>query len=216
MTPGQRMAHGTRQPPSQLVSFSLRKGVEPPSGQVMTSAPLSVEYITMVSFAMPSFVELVEERSDVPVVLHHAIGVEPQAGHALRLLLEMREHVHARRVPPDEERLALLVGALDELEARGEELLVDGLHPLGVQRASALDLLRAVRLGPAVEHAARPETLLEPGVLRIVGVLRLLLGVEVVEVPEELIEAVRGGQELVAVAQVFLAELAGDVAQGFQ
>src|SRR5215471_21175707 len=47
-TPGQRIAHGTRQPPSKLVSFSPRNGVDPPSGQLMTSAPLSVEYMTIV------------------------------------------------------------------------------------------------------------------------------------------------------------------------
>jgi hypothetical protein len=51
--------------------------------------------------------------------------------------------------------------------------------------------------------------------LRILGVvvgLRLFLGVQVVEVAEELVEAVVGGQVLVLVAQVVLAELAGGVA----
>ena len=43
--------------------------------------------------------------------------------------------------------------------------------------------------------------------------LRLLLGVEVVEVAEELVEAVHRRQELVAVAQMVLAELAGGVAE---
>jgi hypothetical protein len=38
----------------------------------------------------------------------------------------------------------------------------------------------------------------------------------VVEVAEELVEAVHGRQELVEVAQVVLAELAGRVAQGLQ
>ena len=33
---------GTRKPPSQLVAFSPLNGVVPPSGQVKTSAPLSV------------------------------------------------------------------------------------------------------------------------------------------------------------------------------
>ena len=42
MTPGQRMHIGTRKPPSQLVAFSPRNGVLPPSGQLITSAPLSV------------------------------------------------------------------------------------------------------------------------------------------------------------------------------
>ena len=46
--------------------------------------------------------------------------------------------------------------------------------------------------------------------------LGLLLGVEVVEVAEELVEAVRGRQELVAVTEVVLAELPGGVAQGLQ
>ena len=42
---------------------------------------------------------------------------------------------------------------------------------------------------------------------RVVGVLRVLLGVQVVEVPEELVEAVHGRQELVPVPEVVLAEL---------
>ena len=42
--------------------------------------------------------------------------------------------------------------------------------------------------------------------------LGLLFGVEVVEVAEELVEAVHGGQVLVAVAEVVLAELSGRVA----
>jgi hypothetical protein len=54
ITPGQRMQHGTRQPPSKLVSFSPRNGVVPPSGQLITSAPLPVEYMTIVSSVMPS------------------------------------------------------------------------------------------------------------------------------------------------------------------
>ena len=59
------------------------------------------------------------------------------------------------------------------------------------QRAGVLDLaVRRVDL----EHAARAELLAELRVLRIVGILRLLLGVEVVEVAEELVEAVVVGR----------------------
>src|SRR5262249_45311580 len=43
-------------------------------------------------------------------------------------------------------------------------------------------------------------------------ILGLVLRIEMVEVAEELVEAVDGGQELVAVAEVILAELAGGVA----
>jgi hypothetical protein len=62
-----------------------------------------------------------------------------------------------------------------------------------------------------MQHAARSELLPELRVLRIVDVLRLLLGVEMVEVAEELVESVHGGQELVAVAEMVLAELAGRI-----
>ncbi len=63
-----------------------------------------------------------------------------------------------------------------------------------------------------MEHAARPVLLPELRVLRVVVGLRLLLGVQVVEVAEELVEPVHGRQVRVAVAQVVLAELAGGVA----
>ena len=42
MRPGQRIMHGTRNAPSQLVFFSLRNGVIAPSGQVFMCGPLSV------------------------------------------------------------------------------------------------------------------------------------------------------------------------------
>src|SRR5262249_46301527 len=58
--------------------------------------------------------------------------------------------------------------------------------------------------------------LLEGGVFRIVGILRFFLGVQVIEVAEKLIEAMVGGQELVLVAQMVLAELTGDVALRLQ
>ena len=86
--------------------FSPRNGVVPPSGQLITSAPLSVEYITIVLSAMPRLVELVEQLPDHAVVLDHAIGIEADAGDALRRGLEVGPDVHPGGVPPQEERLA--------------------------------------------------------------------------------------------------------------
>ena len=66
-----------------------------------------------------------------------------------------------------------------------------------------------------MDDAARPDVLLEVRevLLRIVVVhLRLFLGVEVIEVAEELVEAVIGRQHVVEIAEVVLAELAGGVA----
>ena len=54
----------------------------------------------------------------------------------------------------------------------------------------------------------------EHHVARVVLVLGLFFGVEVVEVAEELVKTVVGRQELVLVAEVVLAELAGGIAAG--
>ena len=103
--------------------------------------------------------------------------------------------------------------ARSEVVERGlGDFLVDRLHPLLAERAGGLDLLRAVGVGPGVDHAARRIPLDQLRILEVVGILELFLGVEVVERAHELVEAVRGGQVLVEVAEVVLAELRGHVA----
>src|SRR5262249_7159566 len=99
------------------------------------------------------------------------------------------------------------------------------------QRPGILDLLlshsakaridcRVVHIGRnAMKNAAGAKALAEPRKIRWIGIvrqLRLFLGVEVVEIAEELIETVHGWQELVAIAQMVLAELARDVTQRLQ
>ena len=80
----------------------------------------------------------------------------------------MRNHVHARRVEPKEKRLAVGLRLIEELEGIVANLVVDGFHPLGIERAGILNLLladlaparhlrRVVGVGrPAVDHVARP------------------------------------------------------------
>ena len=58
-----------------------------------------------------------------------------------------------------------------------------------------------------------PNFALNRGILRIVGILGIFLGVEVIEVAEELVEAMHGRQILVHVAEMVLAELRRRVAQ---
>src|SRR5262249_61345889 len=70
--------------------------------------------------------------------------------------------------------------------------------------------------GFALEDTARAELRLERRVLRIVLTLRLLLGIEVIEIAEELIEPVYGRQKFVAVAEMVLSELASGVTEWFQ
>ena len=201
ITPGQRISVGTRQPASQLVSFSPRNGDVPPSGQENSSAPLSVEYMTMVLSAMPSSSSLSSSRPTSPSCSTMPSGYVPEPGLADRLRLQVREDVHARRVRPDEERLARLVrpsmkssaASVNSSLTVSMRLVVSGpvfSMRLLADAAKHRVLGRIVFVGgPAVHDAARAEALFEFGVLRIVGILGFFLGVQVVEVAEELIEA---------------------------
>ena len=64
--------------------------------------------------------------------------------------------------------------------------------------------------GPGMHHVARADHVLQR--LRVVPVRRVLHRVQVVEVAEELVEAVHGRQEPVQVAEMVLAELPGRIA----
>ena len=169
-------------------------------------------------------VEQVQHLADVAVVLDHAVGEDAESGDALALLLQVRVEVHARGRQPGEPGRARFVLVLMKSMARptnsssavSMRFLVSGpvsshcCLPIGPKRGSSV--ARPGR-GLAVEDAARAEFGAERRVLRIVRVLGLLLGVQVVEVAEELVEAVHGRQELVAVTEMVLAELAGGVAE---
>ena len=175
---------------------------------------------------MPSSSSSFEHLADVLVVVDHRVVIRrlPLAGLAEAVLLRVREEVHVRRVQPHEPRLARFLLPLDEVDGRGDELVVAGLHALLGERARVLDLLLAnlapARLdglvvlvgGPGMDHAARTEVLPEFRVLRVVGHLRLFLGIQVIEVAVEFVESVVGRQHEVQVAEVVLAELAGRVA----
>src|SRR5262245_34398691 len=127
--------------------------------------------------------------------------------------------MHMRGVEPHEERCARRMLALGEVARRRKEFVIDGLHALFGQRSGVLDALCAVRVGPAVQYATRAIVLSEIRKVllrRIIAQLRLLLGVQVVEVAKELVEAMLRRQVLVAVAEVILAELAGGIAEGFE
>ena len=81
------------------------------------------------------FLELVEHLADLAIMLDHAIGIDAETGLACNAFLQVREDVHLGGVPPQEERLVGLLGALHEVDGLGVDLLVDGLHALLGQRA---------------------------------------------------------------------------------
>ena len=133
------------------------------------------------------------------------------------LLGAVGAEVHGGGVVPEEERLVLPCGILSmKRERMLGDFVVDGFHALLGQRTGILDLLPALAVRPAVQHAPGSEPLLECRVLRIVRIFGFFLGIQVIEIAEELVEAVHRRQEFVLVAQMVLAELAGGVAQRLQ
>ena len=66
-------------------------------------------------------------------------------------------------------------------------------------------------VGVGVDHTPGSESIAKLGVLRVVRMFRLVLGVQVIEIPIELIEAVARREELILVTKVVLAELSGGV-----
>ena len=129
-------------------------------------------------------------------------------------------------VEPDEERLVALAHLVQVFQRLVEHFRVKSFHALASQLAVLFDLLfadaakdgihrRIVHIGrPRVQNVART-ILREVGGVFLAGVselLRLLLCIEVIEIAIPLVEAVDGGQELIAVAQVILAELRGRIA----
>ena len=139
----------------------------------------------------------------------------------------------ARRIHPDEEGLAVFLGLVDELQGVIEDVLVDCLHVvfdaghrMRRQRALVDDLLladlaparldgRIVRVGrESVQHIARADHVLQR---RRIGMPeRILHRVEMIEIAEELVEAVHRRKVLVEVAEMVLAELPGLIAERLQ
>ena len=139
--------------------------------------------------------------------------------------------MHVGGVHPGEERLARFFLACDEVDAGLGGFVVDGLHALLGERSGVLDSLLAQRAearvdligfllgGPGMHHTARQHlraelrSLLFGWVVRVFG---LFLGVEVVQVAEELVETVCGGQVLVEITEMVLAELASGITDGLE
>jgi hypothetical protein len=181
----------------------------------------------------PHGVQPLEDRAHLLVMLDHARAVGIVVARELPCLLLVllrhpRKDVHAGGREPGEERLALRLRLVHELDARLDEFLIDGLHALARQRTGVDDPLLAHLAesgidglihgvgGPGVQHPARSKTSLELGIARVVLVFGLLLGVQVIQVAEELVESVQRRQVFVPVTQVVLAELPRGVALRLQ
>ena len=183
----------------------------------------------MVLFGDAEIVERLEQLADMAVVLEHAVDVlaERRCGPCMsgRTCVQ-----RCMRVPFHQQKNGLLAAACRLMKSIAAfevsssivsmRFLVSGpvssivCLPTLPKRGSTVGSSRSLAL--QLEHAARAELGPERRVLRIVRMLGLLLGVEVIEIAEELVEAVHRRQELIAVAEMVLAELAGGIAERLQ
>ena len=95
----------------------------------------------------PELVELREQLPHVPVVLHHAVGIEPETCLPLRLGLQMREDVHPGAVEVQEPRRPGLGLLLHPAERGVRELVVHRLHAFPRERARCPRSCRLRRSG---------------------------------------------------------------------
>ena len=141
-----------------------------------------------------------DQAAAIEVMLSRVFGSQIAA-----LIAEARVHVHPARIKPNEERLAVILSALDKVESRVDELPVCGLHAFTGKLARILDGLfsdlaetwidcRVIHICCLrAEDSAGAELLEEIGILRVVDLLEFFLGVEVVEVAKEFVEPVYRG-----------------------
>ena len=120
--------------------------------------------------------------------------------------------MHAGRVEPHKEGFVVFCRALNKLLRAIQKLEVDGFHAFFVERAG----IGHAAIRKTVHHTTRPKALAECRVLRIVGIFGLFFCVQVVQVTKELIKAVLGRQELIAIAQVVFTKLSRGIALLFQ
>ena len=158
------------------------------------------------------FFELGENLADLAVVLDHAIGINPEACLALGFLFEVGEDVHAGGVPPKKKRLVRLCSTLHEVDRLLGNLLIDRLHAFLGEWSRVLD----PAICKAVDDSTGTEFLFELGIFRVVGIFRLLLRIEVVEVAKKLLKSMAGRQHVITVAEVVFSKLTGHVALGLE
>ena len=134
--------------------------------------------------------------------------------------------MHAAWVEPHEKRLLVPVSAIDKVERGLEEFLVNRLHTFLCQRAGVLAFLFAPFAEAWVfargfgggrrtlQNSPRTKARLKRRIFRIIRIFRFVLGVQVIEISEKLVEPVNRRQKLIAVAEMVFAELCRRISGG--
>src|SRR5262245_29495074 len=141
MRPGQRIMHGTRNAPSQLVYFFAaerrRAGVWP--GALLGCVVGAVKHARVIRDAKMG-IQRLKDGSNRRGVLDHPIIVF-RSGRQYRT--HMRDEMHAGGVEPAEKGGIGCHLSANEIDCGGRCLVVDRLHALFGERAGILDCLFA-------------------------------------------------------------------------
>ncbi|MNE31431.1 hypothetical protein D3C80_1250000 [compost metagenome] len=143
-------------------------------------------------------IDALEQLADVAVVFKHAIGIFVAWHTALALhgITYMCESMHASGVHPHKEWFVSLGLFLNEIDGGLSGLVIDCFHAFAVQCTGVFDLA----IGVAVDHSAWRCSFDKCSVVFWpVRALWFLFGVEVIQVAEELVEAVVGWEVFVLV-----------------
>ena len=143
------------------------------------------------------------------IVLCHAVCIKTKSSLAIPLLAETCPDVHARCIVPYEERLLRLYGPLNEVYRALKELTIGRFHAFAGEGSCILNLA----IGVTANNSTWSEFLVELAILRVMVGFRLFLGIEVIEIAEELVEAMCCRQILVKITKVVLAKLGAGVTQ---
>ena len=146
----------------------------------------------------------------------HPIAVVVLPALAAVFIGQVGTEMHRCRIVPEEEWLFSLGLFLHPGQSTRSDLLIDGFHALLGQWAGVRNLLAALAVRHAMEHAARSKLFLEFRILGVVRQFGLFFGVEVIEIAEKFVKPVHGRQIFIAIAEMVLAELAGGIAERLQ
>ena len=164
------------------------------------------------------FVQQIKKLTDMHVMFDHAglilihVPTDDFVRLGAHLILHVGPEMHPRAVPPDEPLHAFFVLALDEVDGGGNCFVIHGFHALFGQRAGVFDW----PVGAGFDHPTRAERLAEFRVLRVIFVLGLFFGVQVIQIAKKLIKPVVCRQHLIPVAQVVFTKLTSGIALGLQ
>ena len=175
-------------------------------------------------------IEKIDNLSDILIMVDHRVMVETLkfSGLPKTLWLGVCPSMHVGEIDPREKGLSSFDFSLDEFLCSGNDFVIDRFHSFFGERTCVFDDLLSdspktridgwiVHIGCLTIHDPTWTVLLEEcRVFGIIGLLRLLFSIKVVEIAKELVKSMDSRQEFVSISQVIFSKLSSGVPLFFQ